>query len=139
MRPVSSETHNRPENHAGYESPVKSVNGFRTCGHGVGKKQDTSPGESDPAICKKGGKTVLESLRNIEFDKAVSALEAQFKDSILYLEKAQTALNTVLSFLLTAESKVTDFPDGDRIGSLAMAVEDLECDLKKQIERMKNP
>ena len=82
---------------------------------------------------------MLESLKEMSFEQAVNALEAQYQSAINYAEKARQAMDTVISMLLSAESAISETPDGDRIGSLAMSAEDFQSDIKKQLERMKNP
>ena len=71
-----------------------------------------------------------------QFDAATDALAVKMNESLSETRQALSALLAAESHLLTAASKVFGTPEDDRITSLAMSVEDLECDLRKQIHRM---
>lgn len=71
-----------------------------------------------------------------QFDAATDALAVKMNESLSEVRQALAALLAAESHLLNAAGKVYGTPDDDRITSLSMSVEDLECDLRKQIHRM---
>lgn len=78
----------------------------------------------------------IESAFERQFDAATEELSKQMAQSLAVAREALAALLNAESHLLTAAGKVGGTPEEDRITSLAMSVEDLECDLRKQIHRM---
>ena len=53
------QTDNRPEIHAGHGTHGIPVDGFGTCGHGLGETQNVAAGKRDPAITEERGKEEL--------------------------------------------------------------------------------
>lgn len=78
---------------------------------------------------------MLESMRERQFSEAVETAE-NVKKSIGFLEKALKMVSEVENVLCTAAAFV-EMPEDDRIMSFVIDLENMECDMKKQIERMK--
>ena len=58
-------------------------------------------------------------------------------EAVAYLRKAVQVLEEVEAYLQNAAEAVEDTPETDRIASLNMSAEELEIDVRAQIERMK--
>jgi hypothetical protein len=71
-----------------------------------------------------------------QFDEAVDELAVKTRDALSISRQALSALLEAEAFLLNAAGKVFGTPTDDRLCSLAMSVEDLECDIRKEIKRM---
>lgn len=78
---------------------------------------------------------MLESRQEAKIEEALADIENN-AESIKFLTKALEAMAQVRELMQTAEDKIFDTPNGDRIGSLTMSLEDLEAEVQKQIERM---
>lgn len=59
------------------------------------------------------------------------------KAAVEFLRLAVQALEEVESYLQSAAEAVEDTPETDRILSLNMDAEELECNIRTQMERMK--
>lgn len=66
----------------------------------------------------------------------IDRLNAGCPEALSHARQALASLLVAESHLLTAAHKVFETPEDDRLCSLAQSVENLECDIRKQIERM---
>ena len=69
-------------------------------------------------------------------DPVADALAKHMSESLSLVRSALADLLTAEAHLMNAAGKVFNTPEDDRLSSLAMSVEDLECDLRRQIKRM---
>ena len=70
------------------------------------------------------------------FDDAVDRLNKGCDKSVGFLKDAVTKLLSAEVALMSAAHEVFNTPEDDRITSLAQAVEEIECGIKAQIQRM---
>ncbi len=84
---------------------------------------------------------MLESIFEEKFDAAVdgiqTTLERGLPMAIDHAERAIELLIKVQAELCKAADYVKNTPEDDRLVSLSMSAEDLESQVKKQLERMK--
>ena len=64
-------------------------------------------------------------------------VQAGLPEALAQVRKAIDALIQAETHLMNAASKLTDTPEDDRLTSLSIAIEDLEIDVRRQMERMK--
>ena len=78
--------------------------------------------------------------RNFEeqFDEAAERLNAGRTEALSHTRQALASLLVAESHLLAAASKVFGTPEDDRLCSLSQDVENIECDIRKQVERMES-
>ena len=67
-----------------------------------------------------------------------ATIAAGLPDALAQVRKAIDAIMTAESHLQNAASKLFETPEDDRLTSLAMSLEDLEIDVRRQMERMKS-
>lgn len=79
---------------------------------------------------------MLDSRQEVKFEEALADIEKSVKESVEFLTNALEAMAQVRHLMQDAEDKVFDTPNGDRIGSLTMDLENLEAEVQTQIERM---
>jgi hypothetical protein len=135
---------NRPEVHAQHGTHGIPVNGDGTGGCGMGTAQDIAPGKRNPAIDEKGGEDMTDAqLDAIKAAEDAFAWEALNKDNhkwemaIAFLRQAAMAFVEAESYLQSAAEAVEDTPETDRIAALDDAAQDIEHNVRAQIERMK--
>lgn len=75
-------------------------------------------------------------LEGKDFEEQVDPLAQKMTESLLKTREALAALLSAEAFLMNAAGKVFGTPEDDRLSSLAMSVEDLECDVRKEIRRV---
>lgn len=66
----------------------------------------------------------------------IDRLNAGCPEALSHARQALASLLVAESHLITAAHKVFETPEDDRLISLAQDVEELECDIRKQIDRM---
>lgn len=108
----------------------------------MGTPQDIAPGIRHPADVTEGGEkvseieTVIDSVDTSKWhelntdDEHAIAARNLLKKAVSWLEEVETLLQD-------AAEEVEDTPETDRIMSLESDVEELECQVRMQIERMK--
>lgn len=70
------------------------------------------------------------------FDDAIDRLNKGCERSVNFLKDALTKLLSAEVALMLAAHEVFNTPEDDRITSLAQDVEEIECAIKAQIQRM---
>lgn len=70
------------------------------------------------------------------FDDAVDRLNKGCERSVGFLKDAVTRMLSAEVALMAAAHEVFNTPEDDRITSLAQQLEELECAVKSQIQRM---
>lgn len=70
------------------------------------------------------------------FDDAVDRLNKGCEKSVGFLKDAVTKLLSAEVALMAAAHEVFNTPEDDRISSIAQDVEEIECAIKAQIQRM---
>ena len=80
---------------------------------------------------------MLESFREQNFTKAVEQMQAEQNAAIELLQQAAETVNKAVHQLIKAEGKIPETPDGDRIASLYMDLENFISAITEQAERMK--
>lgn len=70
------------------------------------------------------------------FDDAVDRLNKGCERSVGFLKDAVTKLLSAEVALMAAAHEVFNTPEDDRISSIAQDVEEIECAIKAQIQRM---
>ena len=66
-----------------------------------------------------------------------ATLEAGLPEALAQVRKAIDALMQAESHLQNAASKLIDTPEDDRLLSLSITLENIEIDVRRQMERMK--
>ena len=72
------------------------------------------------------------------FDESVNKMNEDCERSLKFLREAVEIIGKAELKLINAADEVYDTPNDDRIRSLLMSLEDLECDVKAQIKRMES-
>lgn len=75
-------------------------------------------------------------LEGADFEQKDDVLTVKMRESLSLTRQSLAALLSAEAHLMNAAGKVFGTPDDDRLTALSMAVEDLECDLRRQIRRM---
>lgn len=135
---------NRPQVHAGHGTHGIPTDGDGTGGCGVGAAQDIAPGKRNPAIDAKGGEGMtvaqMDAIKAAEDAFAWEALnkdDPQTQKAVEMLTLAVQVLERFSNLVQLARDAVENTPEEYRIAALDDAAQDIEDNVRAQIERMK--
>ena len=123
--------------HAGNAAHGKAFDGHRQGAESMDAKQDRPAGIRHKGNVKKGGAKMLEPLIEPKKTTLELILAKGLPDAIKEVDGAIKALSYAQKLLYDAASKVECTPEEDRLSSLQMDIENLESEVRKQRERMK--
>jgi len=109
----------------------------------MGETQNLTAGKCHPSNDAEGGETVkdceLDAMRETENARAwdaQNATDANVERSLETIGKVLSMVEDIEILLVSAADDLDGAPDADRIMSIQMDFERLECDLRQQTKRM---